>query len=171
MDLNAWRKLKPAEKTQIPKPITADWSSIKHMFMEIQAEKCAYCERKLASRGHGGAAEHDLEHFRTKNPVKSWPAPPEIDFETGAPFDAGYYWLAFHLLNYCTSCKKCNTGFKSNYFPVAGTRLSPLEEPSIRAMRLEKPFLVYPLGTIDDDPEDVIRFRGLAANLPKRDPL
>ena len=122
-----------------------------------------YCERKLAARGKGGAAEHDLEHFRTKNPVKSWPAPKEIDFETGGAYEAGYYWLAFNLLNYCTSCKKCNAGFKSNYFPVAGPRLEPPDGPSASAARSEQPFLIYPLGTIDDDPEEVIRFRGLAA--------
>ena len=170
-DLEKWRKLKGASKTSIPKPTTVEWSSVKHLFMAIQNDKCAYCERKLAARGQGGAAEHDLEHFRTKNPVKPWPAPPVIDFETGGRFDAGYYWLAFHLLNYCTACKKCNTGFKSSYFPVAGTRIEPPDGLSPRAIRSEQPFLIYPLGTIDDDPEDVIRFLGLAANPPASDPL
>ena len=170
IDRDKWLKLKPNIRALIPEPVAVDWASVKYLFMAIQNEKCAYCERKLAARGSGGAAEHDLEHFRTKNPVKSWSAPAEIDFEVGEAYDSGYYWLAFHLLNYCTACKKCNTGFKSNYFPVAGTRLRPPEVPSPRTMRSEKPLLLYPLGTIDDDPENVLRFRGLAACPPFMDP-
>ena len=170
MDLDKWRKLNAALKAAIPKPLPVEWSSVKYLFMQIQNDKCAYCERKLAAIGDGGAAEHDLEHFRTKNPVKKWSAPPEIDFETGEALDKGYYWLAFHLLNYCTACKKCNTGFKSNYFPVAGTRLQPPDGPSVEGLRTEKPFLIYPLGTLDEDPEEVIRFRGLAACPPALDP-
>jgi hypothetical protein len=169
-EMDKWRKLKAAGKRSLAKPIAVEWTVVKYLFMAIQNDKCAYCERKLAAGGHGGAAEHDLEHFRTKNPVKSWRAPSEIDFETGGPFEQGYYWLAFHLLNYCTACKKCNTGFKSNYFPVAGTRIQPPDGPTPRTLRSEKPFLIYPLGTIDDDPEDVIRFRGLAACPPALDP-
>ncbi len=171
IDLEKWRKIKAAERAPVPKPIAVDWASVKHLFMAIQNEKCAYCERKLAALGDGGAAEHDLEHFRTKNPVKAWPSPAEIDFETGEAFDSGYYWLAFHLLNYCTACKKCNTGFKSNYFPVAGPRCNPADVPSRGLTRAEKPYLIYPLGTIDDDPEEVIRYRGLAALPPALDPL
>jgi hypothetical protein len=171
LDLKKWKKLSVAEKVLIPKPIAVDWSSVKYLFMEIQNEKCAYCERKLAASGEGGAAEHDLEHFRTKNPVKAWPAPAEIDFSTGSPSDPGYYWLAFHLLNYCTACKKCNTGLKSNYFPVAGTRAVPHAIPGRRLHATERPFLIYPLGTGDDDPEAVIRFRGIAAFPPEKDPL
>jgi hypothetical protein len=171
IDRDKWLKLSSTEKAATPEPVAVEWSSVKHVFMAIQNEKCAYCERKLAALGRGGAAEHDLEHFRTKNPVKSWPAPSDIDFETGGAFKPGYYWLAFHLLNYCTACPKCNTGFKSNYFPVAGTRMQAPDGPSPRGNRSEQPFLIYPLGAIDDDPEEVVRFRGLAALPPALDPL
>jgi hypothetical protein len=171
IDLEKWKKLPAAQRAALPKPIDVDWSSVKHVFMLIQNEKCGYCERKVAARGDGGAKEHDLEHFRPKNPVKAWPAPKSIDFPTGAADASGYYWLAFHLLNYCTACTKCNSGFKSNYFPVAGPRLQPPKVPTKTRNRRERPFLVYPLGALDDDPEDIVRFRGIAEFPPLDDPL
>jgi hypothetical protein len=170
-DHKKWKKLPAAERVAIPEPVVVDWAMVKYLFMEIQNEKCAYCERKLAALGEGGAGEHDLEHFRTKNPVKAWPAPKEITFPTGDPADPGYYWLAFHLLNYCTACRKCNTGLKSNYFPVGGKRGRPPAGPGQKLDRTERPYLLYPLGKDDADPEAVIRFRGLAAFPPDRDPL
>lgn len=146
VNLKKWEKLPATRKAALPKPIGVNWSSVKHVFMLIQNEKCGYCERKLAARGDGGAGEHDLEHFRPKNPVKAWPAPKSIDFPTGAADAAGYYWLAFHLLNYCTACTKCNSGFKSNYFPVAGPRCQAPDVPTKTLNDRERPFLVYPLG-------------------------
>jgi hypothetical protein len=171
IDDKKWQRLSAAEKAAIARPIDLDWSSVKYLFMKIQNEKCAYCERRLASRGSkGGPAEHDLEHFRPKNSIKRWPASKVIDFPTGGP-DVGYYWLAFHLLNYCTACSTCNRGFKSNHFPVAGKRLRPPSVPSSRAAAAERPLLIYPLGLADDDPEELIRFRGTAAFPPDEDPL
>jgi hypothetical protein len=161
IDTNKWQRLSAAEKEAIAKPIDLEWSSVKYLFMKIQNEKCAYCERKLASQGDGGAAEHDLEHFRPKSPIKAWNAPKAIDFPTGGP-DTGYY---------CTACKKCNSGFKSNQFPVAGNRLRPPAGPTSPATRAERPFLIYPLGLADDDPEELIRFRGITAHPPAEDPL
>ncbi len=170
-DLKKWEKLPAARKAVTPKPIAVDWSDVKYLFMSIQNDKCAYCERKLASQGDGGAAEHDLEHFRTKNPVKAWSAPKEIDFPTGGAIADGYYWLAFHLLNYCTACKKCNSGFKSNFFPIGGKSCKAPDEPSPALLSSERPFLIYPLGDLDEDPEDLVRFRGLVAFPPAGDPL
>jgi len=41
------------------------WSKIKSVYMALQHEKCAYCERQLASEEFG-KIEHDLEHYRPK---------------------------------------------------------------------------------------------------------
>lgn len=171
IDQVKWKRLSGAKRAATPKPIPVEWATVKYLFMEVQNDKCAYCERKLAAPGEGGAAEHDLEHFRTKNAVKRWPAPNEIDFPTGDSADPGYYWLAFHLLNYCTACKKCNTGLKKNYFPVGGNRGKPHVNPGQGLLSTERPFLIYPLGTEDDDPEEVIRFRGITAFPAEKDPL
>jgi hypothetical protein len=171
IDADQWHRLPAAERNALDKPIDVDWSSVKYLFMRIQNEKCAYCERKLASEDtKGGRAEHDVEHFRPKNSIKRWPAPNGIDFPTGDP-DEGYYWLAFHLLNYCTACATCNRGFKSSYFPVAGKRLLPQQSPISKAASAERPLLIYPLGKVDEDPEELIRFRGIAAVPPADDPL
>jgi hypothetical protein len=132
--------------------------------MRLQHEKCAYCERKLASEDHGGPIEHDLEHFRPKNGVEVWPSGPAYTFATGTRSGVGYYWLSYHLLNYCTTCKKCNTP-KSNYFPIAARRGRTMAEPA-NLLLSESPFLIYPLGDVDEDPEDLIRFVGIKA-VPK----
>ncbi len=172
LDLEKWNRLSAARKSLVAKPLSLSWSSIKYLFMELQNDKCAYCERKLAAASSkGGPGETDVDHFRPKNPVKKWPTPKRIGFATGDSADPGYYWLAFHLLNYCTACPTCNSGHKSNYFPILGTRIGPGHEPCPRADAIEQPLLIYPLGTTDEDPEDVIRFRGLAAEPPERDPL
>jgi hypothetical protein len=171
IDLEKWSKLSAVEKKRIPKPISVGWAEVKYLYMELQQEKCAYCERKLAARGDGGAAEHDLEHFRPKNAVKQWSAPKEIDFSIGDPRDIGYHWLAFHLLNYCTACTKCNSGFKKNYFPIAGVRGGLGAQPGPKLDAKERPLLLYPLGAGDDDPEELIRFRGLVAVPPEKDPI
>lgn len=141
---------------------SAIWSEIKPVFMAVQHDKCAYCERQLASADSGGAVEHDLEHFRPKSSVAVWPDGSAFAFPTGTPSPAGYFWLAYHLLNYSVACKKCNTGLKLNFFPVPGTRGAAAKSPTDLAAA-EKPFLVYPIGELDDDPAEVITFEGLNA--------
>lgn len=138
------------------------WSEIKPVFMAVQHDKCAYCERQLASADSGGAVEHDLEHFRPKSSVVVWPDGSAFTFPTGAASPAGYFWLAYDLLNYSVACKKCNTGLKLNYFPVPGRRGSATASP-VDLADAEKPFLVYPIGDLDDDPAAVITFEGLNA--------
>src|SRR6267378_1901602 len=60
-----------AEKSSI-------WSAIKAVYMQLQGEsKCAYCERKLASVKYG-KGEQDVEHFRPKKSVRSWPLPQSL---------------------------------------------------------------------------------------------
>jgi hypothetical protein len=46
---------------------TAIWNEIKPVFMALQHDKCAFCERKLEG-GELGTIEHDIEHFRPKVP-------------------------------------------------------------------------------------------------------
>ena len=46
------------------------WSEIKSVYMTLQHEKCAFCERQLESVEHG-TIEQDVEHFRPKK--KSFP--------------------------------------------------------------------------------------------------
>ncbi len=159
------------------------WSDIKSVYMTLQFDKCGYCERHLADGGFGGAIEHDVEHYRPKNTVPVWPhraAREERDisytFDTGSELPDGYYWLAYHPLNYCTSCKKCNSPLKGNYFPVAtgrGSRNTHETDPNATETSVtslndaEKPFLIYPIGEYDEDPEDLITFVGITA-IPKK---
>ena len=93
---------------------SAIWSEIKSVFSDLQYDKCAYCERKLADPDDGGSVEHDLEHYRPKSSVEAWPDAAKFSFHTGGADTGGYYWLAYHLLNYAVACKKCNSGFKLN---------------------------------------------------------
>lgn len=145
---------------------TGAWSRIKAVYMRLQHFKCAYCERRLASEDFGGAIEHDLEHYRPKGPVPAWPSERiaaergiSYRFATGTPFPEGYYLLAYHVLNYATACKKCNSPLKASFFPVAGPRVVQSDDPA--SLREEKPFLLYPLGDLDEDPEEILTFDGI----------
>jgi len=138
------------------------WTEVKKVYMDIQHNKCAYCERRLAGKEHG-TIEHDIEHFRPKNSVAPWPNAKicmerslSYDFETGEGFAPGYYLLAYSILNYATACKPCNTPLKSNYFPIAGERGEQSDDP--RSYSDERPFLVYPVGDLDEDPERILTF-------------
>jgi hypothetical protein len=139
------------------------WSDVKVVYMRLQHYKCVFCERPLAAEV-AGKIEQDVEHFRPKNPVKIWPKSrtSSYDFPTGGT-GSGYFWLAYSTLNYAAACKPCNSTRKSNYFPVAGKKRGSSQH-SVKALnRLERPLLIYPLGTIDDDPETLIGFDGILA--------
>ena len=136
------------------------WGEIKPVFMRLQHNKCAFCDRLLSA----GRIEHDVEHFRPKNAVKAWPAKskevqPEYRFSTGEAADNGYYLLAYNIFNYATSCKMCNTTLKGNYFPVASQRV--IDSDDFEKLKLEQPHLIYPIGNLDDNPEDLITYRGI----------
>ncbi len=142
-----------------------DWSRIKPVYMRLQHRKCAYCERLLASEDFGGAIEHDLEHYRPKGAVPRWPSAHiardrkiSYRFGTGEAFPEGYFLLAYHILNYATACKKCNSPLKASYFPIAGERAQG-DDPS--HLRMERPYLLYPLGDLDEDPEEILTFAGV----------
>jgi len=141
------------------------WSEIKHVYMTLQHNKCAYCERRLAGPPFGDV-EHDVEHFRPKSPVKAWPTPTiasergiSYAFATGEAADPGYYLLAYSPLNYATACKTCNSPLKASYFPVAGARNTTVADPTL--LESEEAFLVYPLGSFDADPEEILTFDGI----------
>lgn len=141
------------------------WGEIKAVYMRLQHHKCAYCERRLAGADFG-SIEHDLEHYRPKNEVPTWPTEQiarerqiEYDFSTGEPFPEGYYLLAYSIFNYAAACKPCNSPLKSNYFPIARKRGEQSRNP--RDLRSEHPFLLYPVGRLDEDPEELLTFDGL----------
>lgn len=145
---------------------TPIWSRIKPVYMRLQHEKCAYCERRLSS-GEWGRGEHDLEHFRPKSKAKPWKASASLLREgvaitptVNGKHDPGYHLLAYHPLNYCAACKTCNSGLKNDLFPIAGIRHSMGDNP--RNMADEEPLLLYPVGTIDTNPETLIDFHGLS---------
>ena len=143
--------------------ITNIWSPIKPVYMTLQNSKCIYCEREIESQ----AIEQDMEHFRPKNNVKRWPVPrwmkEEEDIDVQQPrtgSENGYRLLAYHPLNYAAACKTCNSICKRDYFPIAGPRRSKSKNPT--RMKVEKAYLIYPLGDFDDDPEELIEFHGLS---------
>lgn len=152
--------LRTAGRFGDPDPI---WSEIKTVFMELQHNKCAFCERQFASASSpGGTAELDVEHFRPKSAVADWPGGVAFSYSTGRAHPFGYYWLAYHLLNYAVACKVCNSGLKGDHFPIAGRRGRSTQDPA-SLHRSEQPYLLYPIGDLDDDPQDVITFEGVNA--------
>jgi hypothetical protein len=145
---------------------SSTWSEVKIVFMHLQHNKCAYCERKLESEEFG-SIEHDLEHFRPKKKAKPWKltnALKQAGVVLTSPVegnaDPGYHLLAYHPLNYCTSCKTCNSSLKNDNFPIEGIRSSGGADPV--QLRSEKPLLVNPVGNFDDDPASLISFHGLS---------
>jgi hypothetical protein len=124
-DLRRYDRLKPI------------WGEIKHAYLWLQNNKCAFCERLLF--GGPGYVEADIEHFR---PKKLYPL------------------LSYHVLNYAVTCRTCNAG-KRGRFPVGSEVHALLEDPSHG--KSEKPLLVYPIGSIDEDPERLIGFDGILA--------
>ncbi len=142
------------------------WSEIKPVFMELQHDKCAYCERQLESEAYG-RVEHDLEHFRPKKKAKPWKATAKLQLagvhltpSLLGSADPGYHLLAYNPLNYCTACKSCNSGLKSSNFPIEGVRQPGGEVPA--ALGTEQPLLLNPVGDFDDDAETLIRFVGVS---------
>jgi hypothetical protein len=140
------------------------WSEVKPVYMRLQGEKCAYCERRLESV-ELGRVEQDVEHYRPKGNVRVWKpsaALRELKIRlTPLPRKkGGYYLLPYHIFNYAAACKPCNSAMKGDRFPVSGAYRLNGADPA--RMKEEKPYLIYPLGTIDDDPEKLIAFHGVS---------
>jgi hypothetical protein len=141
------------------------WSKIKRTYMQLQGYKCGFCERAL-ERSQWGSVEHDVEHFRPKAKVITWPSKAmrtrrdvDFPFSLGTDADPGYYLLAYHLENYLIACKTCNSALKANFFPIVADRHTDRDHP--RNLTDEKAYLIYPIGAGDKNPEQLITFRGI----------
>ncbi|NJL29049.1 MAG: hypothetical protein HC897_14765 [Thermoanaerobaculia bacterium] len=140
------------------------WSEVKPVYMQLQGgSKCAYCERKLESV-QLGKGEQDVEHFRPKGNVAAW-KPSSGLLAKGlklatTPANGGYHLLAYNPFNYVASCKACNAALKRDYFPIAHSYDLGGEDPV--ALLGERPYLIYPLGDFDADPEALIAFHGVS---------
>ena len=116
---------------------------VKSELIELQKDKCAYCEGKFSAFAYG-----DTEHYRPKGYSQQ-----AVGGKTLRP---GYYWLAYEWTNLHYSCEKCNRQRKRNVFP--------LRNPAVRArspaddLALEGPMLLDPTGP--RDPADHIKFNG-----------
>jgi hypothetical protein len=139
------------------------WSNVKSIYMRLQGEsKCAYCERKLESVEHG-KGEQAVEHFRPKGKVKAWRLPASL---RGAQIslgevpigNRGYFLLAYDYFNYAAACNPCNSALKGNFFPIAAKY--DFRRPSSSNLRHELPYLIYPIGSVDEDPSSILEFYG-----------
>jgi hypothetical protein len=143
------------------------WGDIKGVFIEIQNEKCAYCETLLAGKEFAKKV-HEVEHFRPKSEVQAWPEGAKkqigeinLKFPTGAACKPGYYLLSYNPLNYAIACTRCNSTLKGCYFPVRGKRLVNDGDPL--NMAAEQPLLSYPICNIDGDVGEMLTFDGVLA--------
>jgi hypothetical protein len=80
--------------------------SVKNLLINIQHDKCCFCERKVSA----GEPGH-VEHYRPKGGYKQ--------SDTSALVKPGYYWLAYDFDNLYFSCYRCNATYKKNYFPLS----------------------------------------------------
>ena len=165
------RQQTKALETGVPDPeFPSLWSEIKDVYIRLQggdrAGKCAYCEKWLEA----DKIEHDVEHFRPKARVARWNVPEHLvpEFQAAGVrvnqpvkgSEPGYRLLAYHLLNYATACKECNSVLKRNLFPITGKRLSNAKDPA--RLKTEGALLIYPIGHVDTDPEELIEFKGIS---------
>lgn len=148
------------------------WSKIKAVYIVAQHHRCIYCERAMAQttlgQVEGDAIDYDVEHFRPKNRVRSWPPAkvkqrrPTIDYLDSVRDGAagGYPGLAFDPLNYAVSCKVCNSTLKADYFPIAGQpHAKGRTKKDLDAKEL--PFLLQPFGDHGDNPAKLLAFNGI----------
>jgi hypothetical protein len=141
------------------------WTEVKDVYIKLQHSKCAFCEKPLEGR-----IEQDVEHFRPKTKVKPWDIPqalvdagivvsqPAGGGRQSDRSELGYRFLAYHPFNYAAACKPCNSVFKGNLFPIAGKREGDATDPPAHSK--ERPYLIYPIGDLGDDPETLITFDG-----------
>ncbi len=156
-DANTEKNLKAGRPT-----FPAIWSEIKQVYIALQGSKCAFCEKWLEDE----KIEHDVEHFRPKGKIKRCEVPTSMKSagitirQPASGDEPGYLRLAYHPLNYVAACMTCNRILKKSYFPIGGSRRTDASDPA--TCTTEKPFLIYPLSDIDEDPEELIEFHGLS---------
>lgn len=139
------------------------WSEVKEVFMRIQGNKCAFCEREFEGVNHG-KGEIDVEHFRPKNNLRKWKVSNEymalgIPVKNPQENTGGYYLLSYNFMNYSNACGPCNQAIKSDIFPILGDYNTAMEDP-VSESSAEEPLLIYPIGTSDQDCEELIEFEG-----------
>jgi hypothetical protein len=148
------------------------WSEIKEIFILRQEFKCIYCEFPLPKVESTSAAkvavDYDVEHYRPKNRVTSWPtrevlerrpSVEEYRASVASGDSDGYVRLAFDPFNYIASCKVCNTSYKADRFPIAGQPDSVSEKRATLDAN-ERPLLLFPFGEDGDDPAEYLAFQG-----------
>ena len=137
---------------------SSPWSEIKPIFVGLQFGKCGYCETRVQYSLSTNKYDSDIEHFRPKNRTTSWL--PNGNSSVLMGYADGYFWLATKVENYLLSCKTCYSELKGNNFPIAGH--VGRNKQTVRSLNAkEKPYLIFPIGTIDDDPETLIEWHGL----------
>ncbi len=141
------------------------WSEVKLVYMDLQRFKCAYCETAMP-RSETAAVAWDVEHYRPKNRVTPWPDAStrerrSIGYKVKDGCARGYYLLAHEIQNYAGSCKECNTPLKGDHFPIAGKASAPGNDDLAALNAGEQPLLVYPIGDVDEDPEEILTFEGV----------
>lgn len=104
---------------------SAFWKKAKVQLKKESNGKCAYCESNTQVVAHG-----DVEHYRPKSI---------------------YWWLAYTYDNYLYACQICNQVYKSDNFPIRGTRFPP---PNITAT-ISDAGIDALAGNISPDPIDV----------------
>ncbi|HEV7403850.1 MAG TPA: hypothetical protein VGO11_13015 [Chthoniobacteraceae bacterium] len=134
--------------------------------MKLQHGKCAFCESLLGEQPAFDLVKQDVEHFRPKNGIESWPTNKlreklklAADLPSSPHTAKGYTFLAYHELNYAASCKTCNSTLKANYFPTVNKPNSKGKNPALLT-KAEQPYLLYPIGDFDVSPQKIITFVG-----------
>jgi uncharacterized protein (TIGR02646 family) len=116
-------------------------AQVKKALLEMQNEKCAFCEAKPLHVSDG-----DVEHFRPKAAFRQ--------DEKSRLERPGYYWLAYEWTNLLFSCERCNRRHKGNLFPLADAASrarSPAED-----LAGEQPMFIDPSV---EDPERHVAYR------------
>lgn len=166
VDANWFAKTTAALAALPTPPASSDfrrlWSIVKEVYIDLQHSKCCFCEKPLE-----GKIEQDVEHYRPKTEVKQWRIPKRLTTlgvtaqqPANGDSEIGYAQLAYNPFNYAMACKTCNSTLKRDLFPIEGVRDSAGNNPS--HMAGENALLIYPIGDIDVDPEDLIEFIGLS---------
>jgi hypothetical protein len=113
--------------------------AVKKALIACQFNKCCFSEAKFVGD------YSDVEHFRPKGKVDSWP-----DGQTEYP---GYYWLAYDWKNLFLCKKRINTSEKRNFFPLYC--YTPRNKFHFSTHE-EQPILI---DVSIEDPREHIRFR------------
>jgi len=79
----------------------AIWADLKQILIDLNNEKCMYCEGQYLAGSHD-----DAEHYRPKGEVTEWDEAGEVRRKVVHP---GYYWLAYEWQNILLACTKCNS--------------------------------------------------------------